>query len=344
MGTGDGCRNQEQNPGVRGAVIGNMIIVAPCWKLGAPNISASVPRLDKTTGSIELGIFDEPEKRRTRGSPTRSHVESTRSSWPLSARLLVGALFVVNILLAVFLVRTGIMRPGAPAISTPLRPKADSTPRPIAPPAQGPNQGPDQGVSPSLNAPASEAKPVEARAAHLPGSRIGKRPATKALPKALRASRRSRAVPPAPMPRAVTYPPHEPLVPAPAPARNAAAASSASANVASPGRALSFGNPVAGVPSRNAPAASALAPSAIDHGLAAKGTRPGSGTKVASVGLPAMEKGLVPRKPIASVASNFQIVPHPPVQLENCGDDKVFVACPTLKFRYDTPYTSADPE
>jgi hypothetical protein len=57
-----------------------------------------------------------------------------------------------------------------------------------------------------------------------------------------------------------------------------------------------------------------------------------------------MEKGLIPEKPVASVSSNFQIVPHPPVKLENCGDDKVFVACPTLKIRYDTPYTTPDPE
>jgi hypothetical protein len=55
-----------------------------------------------------------------------------------------------------------------------------------------------------------------------------------------------------------------------------------------------------------------------------------------------MEKGLAPKKPVASVSSQMQIVPRPAVKPENCGDDKVFVACPTLKIRYDTPYTSED--
>jgi hypothetical protein len=66
--------------------------------------------------------------------------------------------------------------------------------------------------------------------------------------------------------------------------------------------------------------------------------------KVASVGLPPVEKGLViPKTPVASVSSKFEIVPRPAVKVTNCGDDKVFIACPTLKNRYDTPYTTEDP-
>ena len=78
--------------------------------------------------------------------------------------------------------------------------------------------------------------------------------------------------------------------------------------------------------------------------LTAKGIRSGSVAKVASVGLPAMEKGVVPNRPVVSVASQIQVqmIPRPAVKAENCGDDKVFVACPTLKIRYDTPYTSED--
>jgi hypothetical protein len=66
--------------------------------------------------------------------------------------------------------------------------------------------------------------------------------------------------------------------------------------------------------------------------------------KVATVGLPAVENGLVkPKKPVAPISPKIEIVPRPAVKIENCGDDKVFVACPTLKIRYDTPYTSEAP-
>jgi len=37
------------------------------------------------------------------------------------------------------------------------------------------------------------------------------------------------------------------------------------------------------------------------------------------------------------------MIPGRAVNPENCGDDRVFVACPTLKIRYDTPYTSEAP-
>jgi len=106
--------------------------------------------------------------------------------------------------------------------------------------------------------------------------------------------------------------------------------------------------PAAGVPGNagtrpNAPAASAPTPSAIAHSLAAKGTLSGSTVKVASVGLPAMEKGLVkPKMPVAPISPKMEVVPRPAVKHENCGGDKVFIACPELKIRYDTPFTSED--
>jgi hypothetical protein len=290
-----------------------------------------------------LGIFDESERVRGRGS--RAHA---RRSWPLSARVLVGALFVLNILLAAFLVKTVIERPGAPAILH--SPKAGSTP-PL-------NATPDQGSSPALTSPAIEARPVASPSPHV-SPQVAKRASIKRLPKrlpkALRASTPSRAALPAPMPRAVIYPPHEPVVRAPAPVRtpapvrNPAASSIASANIPRPGRAPSFGIPGAGVPSSagthpKAPAASALNPAAIGHGLTAKGTRSGAVAAVASVRLPAMEKGLVTQhRPVAPAGVKVEIIPRPPVKPENCGDDKVFIACPTLKIRYDTPYTSEAP-
>jgi hypothetical protein len=67
-------------------------------------------------------------------------------------------------------------------------------------------------------------------------------------------------------------------------------------------------------------------------------------TRVASIGLPAMEKGLViPKMPVAPVSLKLEFIPRPAVKVENCGDDKVFIACPTLQIRYDTPYTTEIP-
>jgi hypothetical protein len=356
---------------VRGAGHREYDAITPCWNLDAAKIGASVPpRLDGTTGSIELGIFDESERDRTKVSHARSRVRTARRSWPLSARLLVGAMLVLNILLAAFLLRTEMKRPEARpevlATSTPLtleRPKAGSSPQfntpPNAPPdrASSPNQGfspdgkssPDQGSSLGLKTP-----PVEVRPTVLPSTQRSKRPPIKALPKALRASKTPRPFLLAPMPRAAISHPPEPLAQTPAPVRNPAASSGTSANVAPPGLAASI--PAARVPGNagtrpSAPAASGqapsavLAPSAIARGLAAKGNQPGSTVKVGSVGLPAVEQGLVkPTMPVARTPLKIEIVPRPPRKVENCGDDKVFIACPELKIRYDTPYTSEAPE
>jgi hypothetical protein len=56
-----------------------------------------------------------------------------------------------------------------------------------------------------------------------------------------------------------------------------------------------------------------------------------------------MEKGLVAQKmPVAPIVPKIEFIPRPPEKVENCGDEKVFVACPKLKIRYNTPYTSED--
>jgi hypothetical protein len=292
-----------------------------------------------------LGIFDEPERGRTKVSQTRSRVRTARPSWPLSARLLFGAMFALNILLAAFLVRTEFKRPGAPAISTPPapdQPKAGSTPKVNAPPPQGSSLD----RRPSLD---RKTSPVEARPAALPSSQKTKRRETHAR----RASKPQRAALSAPMPQPVIHPPQERYARTPSPVPNAAAPSSASANVppqgsgASPGLGTSFGMPAAGVhsnsaPHPNPPAAPALAPPARDNGLTAKGTGSGSVAKVAPVRLQAMEKGpAIPKMAVAPVALPKMEI-RPVEKPENCGDDKVFVACPTLKMRYDTPYTSPD--
>jgi hypothetical protein len=55
-----------------------------------------------------------------------------------------------------------------------------------------------------------------------------------------------------------------------------------------------------------------------------------------------MEKGLaIPKTRVAPVVLPKMEI-RPAEKPENCGGDKVFVACPTLKIRYDTPYTSPD--
>jgi hypothetical protein len=291
-----------------------------------------------------LGIFDEPERGRTKVSQTRSRLRTARPSWPLSARLLVGALFVFNILLAAFLVRTEFGRFTAPASSTPLAPdgaKAGSTLQTKAPP--------DQGSSLDRRSSGLKTAPVDARPTAVPRIQRAKRPQTKTR----RASKPQRAALPAPMPQPAVYPSQERVGRTPAPVRNPVTPSSASANVAPPavgapqGLGASFSIPSAGVHTNagshpNAPAAPAPAPLPVDNGLAAKGTRSGSVAKVAPVRLQAMEKGLViPKMPVAPVALP-KMEKRPVETPENCGDDKDFVACPTLKIRYDTPYTSPD--
>jgi hypothetical protein len=292
-----------------------------------------------------LGIFDELERGRTKVSQTRSRVRTARPSWPLPARLLVGAMFVLNISLAAFLVRTAFERPGAPRISSPLapdRPKAGATPQINAPPDQGSSL--DRRSSLGLKTP-----PVKTRAAALPSTQKAKRPEANVR----RASKPQRAALSAPMPQPVIYPPQERFGRTPSPVRNPGDPSSASANVApqglgaSQGLGPSFAIPGAGVhsnagPHPNAPAAPALAPRAMDNGVTAKGTGPGSMAKVAPVRLQAMEKGLaIPKMPVTPVVLPKMEI-RPAEKPENCGDDKVYVACPTLKIRYDTPYTSPD--
>ena len=320
--------------------------VAPCWSWAHKKSAHTSPRRDGAIGSIGLGIFDEPERGRTKVGQTRSRVRTARASWPLSARLLVGAMFVLNILLAAFLVRTEFGRPGAPAISTPVapdRPKAGSTLHINAPPDQGSSL--DGRSSLGLKTP-----PVEARPAALPSTQKAKRPETNAR----RASKPQSAALSAPMPQPVIHPPQERLGRTPSPVPNPAAPSSANANVAphglgtSQGLGASFGVPGAGVhsnaePHPNAPAAPALASPAMDTGLTAKGAGSGSVAKVAPVRLQAMEKGLaIPKMHVAPVDLPKMEV-RPAEKPENCGGDKVFVACPTLKIRYDTPYTSEAP-
>lgn len=285
-----------------------------------------------------MGIFDEPERRGTKIGRDRSRVRTARRGWPVSARLLVGALFVLNILLAAFLVRLEFNRPGAASTPLPLeRPKADSSPRLHATPDQGSGLG-------------EKTPPAQVTPAELPATHFRTQTPKHHAAKALRASKTPRPVLPAPKPRTVIYPPAETLGRTSAPVRNPAASSGASVPVAPPRLAASSGGPGTGdrgsaTANPRAPAASALSLPAPGNGLAAKGPRPGSATKVASVGLPPLEKPLSPpKKPVVSVAQNFEIVPRPPVKIENCGDDKVFVACPTLKIRYDTPYTTPDPD
>jgi hypothetical protein len=273
-----------------------------------------------------LGVFDESERRRSKVSQPRSRVRTARRPWPLSARLFVGALFVLNILLVAFVVGTEIKRPGGPATSTPLileRPKAGPSPQSNAPV--------DQGSSLDLKTP-----PVEAMPAAVPSTQMAKRPAIKAL----RASRTLLPHLSAPMPQAGVHSPQGRLGQTRTLVRVPGASPGSSASVAPPGAGV-LGN--AGPPP-NAPAPSVLAPPAIGHGLTAKGTRSASMNRVASVGLPSIEKGLViSKRPVAPISPKLEIVPRPAGKIENCGDDDAFIACPTLQTRPETPISSEDP-
>src|SRR5579862_7441350 len=202
--------------------------VTPAGSWAHKKSAHTSPRRDGATGSIGLGIFDEPERGRTKVSQTRSRVRTARRSWPLSARLLVGAMFVFNILLAGFLLRTEFGRTAAPATPTPLAPdgpKAGSTLQINAPP----DQGSSLGRRPSLGL---KTPPVEARPAALPSTKKAKHPETNAR----RASKPQRAASlPAPMPQPVIYPPQERFARTPSPVSNPGAPSSASTNVAPQG-------------------------------------------------------------------------------------------------------------
>ena len=267
--------------------------------------------------------------------------------WPLTARLLVGAMFVLNILLAAFLVRNEIKRPvktlGTPATSAPLtleQPKTVPSPQLNAPADEGSSP---QGSSLDLKTP-----PVEATPAALPATQMAKRPSARAL----RANKTLRPVLPATMPRAGSHPPEESPAQAPALVRAPAASPGTSAHAAPPGLATPFGTngarvPGNAAPASNAPAASGpapsavLAPTAIGRGLSANGTRPGSMKKVASAGLPGMETGVVkPKMPVAR--TEIEIIPRPAAERENCSDDDTFIACPVLQTRPETPVPSED--
>lgn len=283
---------------------------------------------------------------------TASRQAQSRQSWLFSARLVVGALFVANIFLAAFFLRTEIAGFGARAISIPLkfeRQKPGSAPQLKTSPEKGGSLGEGSRLDPDLNQGSGidhgrrdlKARSVGARLAGLPSAHMAKR----ADNRGLLASKESRKVLSAPISSAMIIPPTQPLARTPAPVPNPAVSLNASANIPPRGRVPSFGIPDQGVQSRagqhpNVPAASALGASLIDHALNAKGTRSGAVATVASVGLPVMEKGLViSKRPVAPAGVKIEIIPRPAEKVENCGDDKVFVACPKLKIRYDTPYT-----
>ena len=290
-----------------------------------------------------MGVFDESERRRTKVSQDSSRSRTDRRPWPLSARLLVGAMLVFNILLVAFIGWTELGRPGAPATSAPIpleQPKADASPEVNAPVDTQPNATPgapaDAGSSLDGKTPPAEAVP-----AALPGAQTAKPPAGSAQ----QAARTQRPVYPAPKPRPGVNSPPERLGLTPAPV---AASQGTSVNAAPP-VAASLGAAGAAVRGNAASAAKAPAPSVqvspvTGHGLPAQATRPATTNRVAPVGLPAMEKGTaMQKKPVVSVASQIEIIHQPPGEVVNCGTDDAFLACPTLHTRPETPIPSEEP-
>jgi hypothetical protein len=224
--------------------------------------------------------------------------------------------------------------PGAPASSNPLT---------LEPQKSGPSQQPNAPVD-RESGPVPKILPVDAMPAAWPSVQMPKRPAIKAL-------RAGKSLPPklsASKPQ--VYPPQERLGQTPALIRVPSAPPGSSANVALPGRAASFGTPRAGAlgnagPPPKAPAPSVHATAAMGSGFTAKGTRPAAMNRVASVGLPPTETGLLtPKRPVAPISPKLEIVPRPATERENCGDDGAFIACPTLQTRPEVSIPSEGPE
>jgi len=224
--------------------------------------------------------------------------------------------------------------PGAPAPSTPLPlepPKAAPSPQPHAPVDREPG-------------PVLKILPVEAMPAAVPSAQMPKHPAIEAL----RAGKSQ--LPKLSASKPQVHPPQERLGQTPALVRVPAVTPGSSANLAQPGRAASFANQGAGALGNagappKAPAPSVLAPPATGNGFTAKGTRSASMNRVASVGLPTAEKGLLtPKKPVAPVSPKIEIVPRPATERENCGDDGAFIACPTLQTRPEGSIPSDAPQ
>ena len=267
----------------------------------------------------------------------RDDQREARRSWPGSAWFVVGTMIVLNLLLGAFIVKTEIFGHGPAERSVmpkSVSPKIDVpivNPRPELKPLQ--NLAPLPSQSPTRSSPVWEPKARGAKRAAITAAlpRVTlKHYIPKRSPQArLAAPRISPSRTPAPVPAAVA---------APLPSPGSGTVSTSPALVAS------IRTPAAGVRSIAETPQKVITPATA--GSAARKTQPALNpkavsnqkqvSKVASVGLPGMDKGLAaPKMAVGPLSPKLEIVHRPPVQKEaapNCGGD-VEIPCPTLHKR-----------
>ena len=288
-----------------------------------------------------------------------------RRSWPVSARFAIGTMVVLNLVLIAFLVKNELMRPGpinAPASVKVDAPKVESRPEPqplgnLAPvqdsksEVEGGDVGPAGAVKADA-APAVDSKP-EIQISHpqrvtIPARLSGKsnasvtKHATVATKPRLEATNRYSPAP-AQQTRFAAPQIQPSRVPAPMPAVIAAPVPPPSSGIVNtPPAVASVRVPAVGVQNNADTHQKVIAPASSTAKKAQPAINPVTGEKpkqpvrVASVGLPSMDKGLiVPKMAADSTSPKIQIVrrpPEPKVNVPNCGGD-VLIPCPTLKKR-----------
>jgi hypothetical protein len=289
-----------------------------------------------------LNSFDEIKRSRRSGNADRWDDEEERRSWPRSASLLVIVLIASNLVLMGFLFKDQIKRfePAAKSAAPALN-------RPAAEPQPDLNPAPDQNSNADL-------KPVPARSptvdlqptpAHVPLAAPPKLTKAKRSTASVMQHRKplkttihrtfshARYFAPRAAPNRATA-----TVPATAPVPNYRA------NVAPPPAVVaSVPSPTVGVRNQPELQRKTITPAVIGSGLGGNGVQSSTNarttTRVASVGLPEMDKGLIkPSMPVAPLSPKLEIVPRPKGldrEMPNCGG-LVFIPCPTLHTRSES--------
>ena len=303
----------------------------------------------------------------------RDYERAGRRSWPGSAWFALGTMVVLNLLLLAFIVKTELQRPEADDESAPAKIELPKTaPLPEAQPTNNP--APDQSLKPEVAAPeatkaegaaedanegdhhsearsandqdpeieAPHSKPRQATSGqlHKPKIRTNRRfvnaiPGSRVAPRYYRSEPvpQSRfAAPQSPVSRV----PGVPAVAAPFPSPSSGTFNTPPSMVASVRTpTVQVGNNgdtgqkvIAPKPPEAKKAQPVLIPKTDSNGMQT--------TKVASVSLPGMDKGLVVHKLSAdSTSPKIQIIhrpPEPKVDVPNCGGE-VVIPCPTLHKR-----------
>jgi hypothetical protein len=316
----------------------------------------------------------EPRRRKVDDREEGRYDGRSRRSWPASAWLVAGTMIALNLALGAFVVKNelnpGTFRGGnrGPVGAAPL-PKPAS-PAPAAPAVEAPKAEPqadaqtsqiplpEQNSTPAaVSTSAAKTQDRDPRVENREASRLPlKTSATRNKPMntsvavssksaavsgkltAIRRDSAAKPYQPEPYPQArfaapQTYPSH---TPAPFP-------TSGEVDI-SPALVASVRTPAVGAPSPSDSARKVTPPAAT--GTAARKAQPALDLKagedkkqpirVASVGLPKMDKGLiVPKTPVGTPSPVIEVVRRPQgpkVEVENCGGD-VVIPCPTLHKR-----------